>query len=183
MIFAKALRRKDVSASTFAGADEKDTSEASIHDDESEDGEESSGVDFISKAQVLTLATVDVGRIGELPMAIMLLSLSPAELITGGYFAISLLGHGAILGFLCSFAVQPLMLFVGKYMMAAESRLQEQRDRRATLLNEALGSMRMLKFQAWESQVSRRVLKIRAKELGEQRKIFGAEMAETVLFK
>jgi ABC-type multidrug transport system fused ATPase/permease subunit len=165
-VYATALRRKDVTATSTAAEGDADSSDDA----------------FASKAQVITLTTVDAARISEIPMSLQILLMSPAELLVGGYFSIKLLGTGALLGFASSLMLQPLVLAIGKYIMRRTTQLQKKRDERGAMLGEALSAMRMLKFNAWEDAMSRRILRVRKDELGQQRSVWLATILNQLLF-
>lgn len=104
-------------------------------------------------------ARVRLTPVVQIPMSLQILLMSPAELLVGGYFSIKLLGMGAVFGFASSVMLQPLVLGIGKYIMRRTALLQKMRDQRGTQLGEALAAIRMLKFNAWEDAMSRRILR------------------------
>ncbi|KAJ7155701.1 multidrug resistance-associated ABC transporter [Mycena filopes] len=173
-LFAKTLVRKDVASSAAAitaavGADnpaKKDGEEGKEKD--GEEGEDA----FSSKAQVMTLMTTDVDRVGRFCHQMFTLIDAPLELAIGTAFLYSLLGTSAFVGLGVSVLCMPLNHFAGKVVKGAQTNLMKSRDERVALMNEVLGGIRMLKFMAWERSFEARIMKIRAVELRYQRLTF-----------
>ncbi|CEH12058.1 Multidrug resistance-associated protein/mitoxantrone resistance protein, ABC superfamily [Ceraceosorus bombacis] len=184
LLYTAALKRRDVSAASTPSASksseakEADKSEGSTANAAASP---STGA-FSSKGQVLTLATVDSAKVGQMPFNFLMVIVSPAELLVGGSFAIQLLGWAAVVGFGVSLAVQPLLMLVGKIMVRATTGLQAAKDDRNGLVNEAIKAIRMLKLNAWEGLLAERVLSVRQKELLEQRKLFLAQVLNSFIF-
>ncbi|KAH9018832.1 ATP-binding cassette transporter [Lactarius hengduanensis] len=167
ILFAKTLVRKDV-ASSSSPSDNK-AKDKNITDPASESSEKDDEGDFSSKAQIMTLMTTDVGRVGEFSWHIFTLVDSPIEIIIGTIFLYSLLGSSAFVGLAVTCLFLPLNHFAGKVVVGAQENLMKARDERVALMNEVLGGIRMLKFMAWERNFEKRILKIREKELKFQR--------------
>jgi ABC-type multidrug transport system fused ATPase/permease subunit len=163
-IFAKALRRKDASGKKATG------------DKEGEDKDDGSN----SKSQIVNLASVDSERIS---MVIYLITfgMAPAEILLGGFFSIKLLGWGAVIGLSASILLQPIIFYLGKLEASYSSTQQSTRDRKTSLLNEVLQAIRMIKFNAWESQTSARVESVRREELKDQRILFLLDTAQVFI--
>ncbi|KAH9169799.1 ATP-binding cassette transporter [Lactarius sanguifluus] len=167
ILFAKTLVRKDV-ASSSSPSDNK-AKDKNITDTASESSEKDDEGDFSSKAQIMTLMTTDVGRVGEFSWHIFTLVDSPIEIIIGTIFLYSLLGSSAFVGLAVTCIFLPLNHFAGTVVVGAQENLMKARDERVALMNEVLGGIRMLKFMAWERNFEKRILKIREKELKFQR--------------
>lgn len=166
-IFAKSLRRKDASG----GAKKKDGEKTAEDDD---------GSSFATKTQVVNLASVDSERIS---MVIYLITfgMAPVEILIGGFFAIKLLGTGAVVGLIASLLMQPLLLYLGKVEAKNNALQQSTRDKKTSLINEVLTAIRMIKFNAWEPQTTARVKLIRQEELKFQRLLYLIETAENMV--
>ncbi|MCO5565226.1 hypothetical protein L7F22_018899 [Adiantum nelumboides] len=143
-IFAKALRRKDVGgiedfkvndAAAAAGGGGSGGTEGSEAKENDEEEDNDTGSNSFSKAQVINLVSVDAERVSQV-FFLFTLAMAPFEILTGGFFAIYLLGWSAVIGLATSFAFQPLLYFLGKAMTKAEDKHQEVRDRKTSLLNE-----------------------------------------------
>ncbi|UZJ56745.1 hypothetical protein CBS101457_006065 [Exobasidium rhododendri] len=168
-IFGKTLLRKDV------GGEQKAQDRVNVE----EEGDDKTT--FRSKTQVINLISVDVDRVSELDFLISL-GLAPFEILTAAFFAIKLLGWGAVIGLAASFLLQPVTFYIGKVYASVQGRQQEARDRKVTLLNEIFQAIRMIKFNAWEMQTSARVSSIRREELQYQKYLFYLDIAENVVF-
>ncbi|PWN42269.1 P-loop containing nucleoside triphosphate hydrolase protein, partial [Ceraceosorus guamensis] len=184
LLYATALKRRDVSAaSTPSASKSPEAKEADKSEESTANAAASTSTGaFSSKGQVLTLATVDSAKVGQMPFNFLLVIVSPAELLVGGSFAIQLLGWAAVVGFGVSLAAQPLLMLVGKIMVRATTGLQAAKDDRNGLVNEAIKAIRMLKLNAWEGLLAERVLSVRQKELLEQRKLFLAQVLNSFIF-
>ncbi|KAJ7737115.1 multidrug resistance-associated ABC transporter [Mycena metata] len=165
-LFAKTLVRKDVASSTTATTDAS-TSGAPGQEEKPKEEDE-----FSSKAQVMTLMTTDVDRVGRLCHQLFTLIDAPIELCIGTAFLYSLLGVSCFIGLGVSILCMPLNHFAGKIVKGAQTNLMKSRDERVSLMNEVLGGIRMLKFMAWERSFETRIMKIRATELKYQRLTF-----------
>lgn len=188
VIFAKALRRKDAGSANAPGEEgeaEEDKksplTKGADEDKKEEDEDDEDDTSFVSKTQVVNLASVDTERASQL-FYLVTFAMAPIELITGGTFVIKLLGWGALLGFAVSLLIQPLIFLVGKAMVRFEAQQQAVRDRKVTLLNEIFAAIRMVKFNAWEHKMSDRLLDVREKELKCEAKIFVADVITDFFF-
>lgn len=188
-IFAKALRRKDVGgiedfkvndAAAAAGGGGSGGTEGSEAKENDEEEDNDTGSNSFSKAQVINLVSVDAERVSQV-FFLFTLAMAPFEILTGGFFAIYLLGWSAVIGLATSFAFQPLLYFLGKAMTKAEDKHQEVRDRKTSLLNEVIQAVRMIKFNAWESKASARIQHFRDEELHYQKWIYLIETLQGVL--
>ncbi len=55
--------------------------------------------------------------------------------------------------------------FASKIVVDAQDNLMKSRDERTALMNEVLGAIRILKFNAWERKFEKRIHAVRDKEL------------------
>ena len=183
ILFSKTLVRKDVASSTPSKSEEDKDDIGKTKADDEEDGEE----DFSSKAQIMTLMTTDVDRVSQfanhfftlIGMSLSVLSLrllyshvfpdAPIEIIIGIVFLYDLLGVSCFVGLAVACIFIPLNHFASKVVVFAQNNLMEARDQRVALMNEVLGSIRMLKLMAWERPFEARILKVRERDLKYQR--------------
>lgn len=181
-IFAKALRRKDVGGiEDFKVNDAANggTEEDEVNEEDEEDDDDAGSGSF-SKAQVINLVSGDAERVSNV-FYLFTFSMAPFEILIGGYFVVYLLGWSAVIGLATSFAIQPLIYFLGKAMAKAEDKHQEIRDRKTSLLNEVIQAIRMIKFNAWESKASARIQNLRDEELHYQKWLYMIETMQSVL--
>ncbi|KAJ6579193.1 multidrug resistance-associated ABC transporter, partial [Mycena vulgaris] len=158
ILFAKTLVRKDIASSAASTSSSDSPSETPAEDTE-----------FSSKAQIMTLMTTDVDRVGKFSHQIFTLIDAPIELAVGTAFLYKLLGVSCFFGLAVAVLCLPLNHFAGKVVASAQENLMKSRDERVALMNEVLGGIRMLKFMAWERSFEAKVMKIRVKELKYQR--------------
>ncbi|KAJ7654642.1 multidrug resistance-associated ABC transporter [Mycena polygramma] len=168
-LFAKTLVRKDVASSAAS----PDAPPAGGESDAPGGQDESS--EFSSKAQIMTLMTTDVDRVGQFSQQLFVLIDAPMEIAVGTVFLYSLLGPSCLIGLAVAVLLLPLNHYAGKTIAGAQDNLMKARDERVALMNEVLGGIRMLKFMAWERSFETRIMKIRAKELKYQRLNFTIE--------
>jgi hypothetical protein len=165
ILFAKTLVRKDVASSSGPSENQpKDKNDADSASESSEKKDDEG--DFSSKAQVMTLMTTDVDRVGEfswhmftlvgashvLPVPVTAFlnccQDSPIEIVVGTIFLYTLLGSSAFVGLAVTCLFLPLNHFAGKIVVGAQESLMKARDERVALMNEILGAIRMLKVFA-----------------------------------
>ncbi len=157
ILFAKTLVRKDITSSA-AGDDKKNTSsdaENSNGDGAGPANEKQDGNEFSSKAQIMTLMTIDVSRVSALAWhifylfsashlsalscAILILNITvdtPIEIVVGTLFLYSLLGVSCLFGLAVIILCLPLNHFTGSVVVGAQGKLMKARDERIALMNE-----------------------------------------------
>ncbi|KZO97554.1 multidrug resistance-associated ABC transporter [Calocera viscosa TUFC12733] len=185
-LFAKTLIRKDVASSSSSAPSEGATPAASdagsAKDGKEKEKKDEEDDDFSSKAQVMTLMTVDVDRVSEFSWHFFSLIDAPVEIVIGSMFLYRLLGVSSLLGLAVSVLFLPLTHMASKVVVYAQDNLMKARDERVSLMNELLGAIRMVKFMAWERSSEKRVLTVRAKELKFQRLNYIIETAFTFIW-
>ncbi|KAJ7147015.1 multidrug resistance-associated ABC transporter, partial [Mycena epipterygia] len=160
VLFAKTLVRKDIASSAASPS----PSDAPPSDAPAREENE-----FSSKAQIMTLMTTDVDRVGKFTQHIFTAIDAPIELLVGTVFLYKLLGVSCFFGLGVAVLFLPLNHFAGSIVAGAQDKLMKSRDERVALMNEVLGGIRMLKFMAWERSFEARIMEIRARELKHQR--------------
>ncbi|KAJ7108814.1 multidrug resistance-associated ABC transporter [Mycena epipterygia] len=160
VLFAKTLVRKDIASSVAS---------PSPSDAPSSDAPAPEENEFSSKAQIMTLMTTDVDRVGKFTQHIFTVIDAPIELVVGTVFLYKLLGVSCFFGLGVAVLFLPLNHFAGSIVAGAQDKLMKSRDERVALMNEVLGGIRMLKFMAWERSFEARIMEIRARELKHQR--------------
>ncbi|PSR83532.1 hypothetical protein PHLCEN_2v5686 [Hermanssonia centrifuga] len=138
ILFAKTLVRKDITSSA-AGDDKKNTSsdaENSNGDGAGPANEKQDGNEFSSKAQIMTLMTIDVSRVSALAWHIFYLFNTPIEIVVGTLFLYSLLGVSCLFGLAVIILCLPLNHFTGSVVVGAQGKLMKARDERIALMNE-----------------------------------------------
>ncbi|CAH7666033.1 hypothetical protein PPACK8108_LOCUS348 [Phakopsora pachyrhizi] len=118
-----------------------------------------------TKSQVLNLFTIDADRVADFGMSCFSLIDAPSEVIIGTVFLYDLLGIASIVGIAVSVLFIPLNHYTSKWYATVQDNLMVARDRRVSLMNEVLSSIRMIKYMAWESPFEKKILRSREYEL------------------
>lgn len=92
------------------------------------------------------------------------------------------IGWSALAALVVLFALAPLTKYVAKKFTALDTEMMAHRDRRVTLMTQALGAIRVVKYFAWEKSVSKEVSDIREKELSSRRRLAQAEMISSLAY-
>ncbi|TIA89316.1 hypothetical protein E3P99_02108 [Wallemia hederae] len=163
LLYAKTLSKKDISV---ASNGEDDDSEITVK----------------SKSQVMNLMTVDADRISQSSIMVFTLMDAPIELAVGSIFLYTLLGHSALVGLLVIILFLPLNHYSGKFVVKAQDNLMEARDRRTSIMNEVLSSIRIIKLAGSERQVMSRILGVRRAELYQQKLNYLIEVAFNLIW-
>lgn len=114
---------------------------------------------------IVNLMSTDAARIADFATQWSALVRAPTELAFGIYFLYRLLGWSSIMGLLVIVATLPLNHFNTKWFIRLQAQLMKTRDKRVSLMNEVLQGIRQIKFFAWESNWSKRILESRDAEL------------------
>lgn len=85
------------------------------------------------------------------------------------------LGLTAIAALIAFFSLAPLTKYVAKKFTTLEEDMMSFRDKRVTLMTQALNAIRVVKYFAWEKSVEKEVMEIREKELMSRRKLARSE--------
>ena len=172
LIFNKTLRRKDVSGvsnvRTRASATSSDdaASDASSDDsDESDDADLTKPAGFKSKNSVTNLFAIDSERVSDFVTWSSSLYDAPIEILIGTIFLYNLIGYAALIGISVAVFFLPLNNWASRNFTVTQDKLMATRDRRVSLMNEVLSSIRMIKFYAFERAFEQRILAARADEL------------------
>ncbi|KAL1925489.1 uncharacterized protein VTP21DRAFT_372 [Calcarisporiella thermophila] len=146
-VYAKSLRRKDL---TGLVVDEKEVDDASQAD--------------IGK--ITNLMAVDTHRVGVISSFWYFLVVCPVTIVIGFAFLCTVIGFwSAIFGFAVMVLIIPLNSVVSRLYNHYQNRLMAARDSRISLMNELLQGIRMVKFFAWEPRFRDRILDVRKHEL------------------
>ncbi|KAL8277515.1 hypothetical protein RQP46_010070 [Phenoliferia psychrophenolica] len=179
LVFDKTLKRKDVAG--VAGASKPDSEDGAAKSDESENkgllemGE--TDENFSSKSQVLNLFTIDVDRVADFSIWCFSIVDAPAEIIIGTFFLYQLLGYAAFVGISVAVLFLPLNHYTSTAFANVQDKLMGARDKRVSLMNEVLQSVRMIKYMAIEKPFEDRIMESRAEELRHLRRNFMLEVS------
>ncbi|KAJ7501444.1 hypothetical protein B0H11DRAFT_721357 [Mycena galericulata] len=128
ILFAKTLVRKDIASAAATSPSPSAVGETAPNIPSSE---------FSSKAQIMTLMTTDVDRVGKFSQQLFTIVDAPIELAIGTFFLYNLLGVSAFFGLGVAVLCLPLNHYAGKIVAGAQENLMKARDERVALMNEA----------------------------------------------
>ena len=115
---------------------------------------------------IVSLVSLDSMRLGVAMGYLHYLWSSPFLIVIAVYLLYDLLGSPALAGLLLMFILTPANIKVAKAMEKLNAKLMKTKDRRASLLDETLQSIRMIKVFAWEQFFMDRVKAVRDEEIG-----------------
>ncbi|KAI5116711.1 hypothetical protein M0805_003223 [Coniferiporia weirii] len=153
-IYDKALKRRDFSGIVAA----KDVGKEG---DKGKD-DPKAGADI---GKIVNLMSADSNRIAMIVSGMYFIYGAPFEIIIACTFLYQLLGWSAFAGFLVLLLGWPLNSFIARRAIRIQKGVLAARDKRMGVLNELIGSVKFIKFFAWEERWITRTLEARAKEL------------------
>lgn len=90
------------------------------------------------------------------------------------------IGWSALAALAVLFTLAPLTNYVAKKFTHLDEEMMAHRDRRVTLMTQALNAIRVVKYFAWEKSVSKEVTDVREKELLSRRRLARAEVISSL---
>ncbi len=90
------------------------------------------------------------------------------------------IGWSALAALIVLFTLAPLTQYVAKRFTKLDEEMMSHRDHRVTLMTQAMNSIRVVKYFAWEKSVSKEVTEIREKELSSRRRLAKAEVVSSL---
>ncbi|CBF71442.1 hypothetical protein AN6779.2 [Aspergillus nidulans FGSC A4] len=166
VITKKALTLRDTAVAERAssGSDEETDDEGDGNDDERPPQ---------TKHSILNLLGVDVERISDFIAYSHLLLDCVVESVLTTAFLVYLMGWKATsAGCAIPILLTPLYFSVTKQYSEKEQALMDRRDEKSASLTEMIQGIRQIKFSALEAEWYEKILKLRTKELDEQRAVF-----------
>ncbi len=85
------------------------------------------------------------------------------------------IGWAALAALIVLFTLAPLTRFVARNFTHLDEQMMHERDRRVTLMTQALNAIRVVKFFAWEKSVEKEVQTVRDQELLNRKRMAQAE--------
>lgn len=119
---------------------------------------------------IVSLVSLDSQRLGAAMGYLHYLWSSPFLIILSVWMLYDLLGNPALSGLAFMAILTPANIHLAKAMENLNGQLMKTKDRRASLLDETLQSIRMIKLFAWESSFMERVSMVREEEIGLMKK-------------
>ncbi|KAJ3414390.1 hypothetical protein HDV05_006664 [Chytridiales sp. JEL 0842] len=180
-IYGKSLRRAaGVVASTPAAAAAKSDEEEKGKKVDEEEGEkkedsaekkeeekkEESNEGETTLGKIVTLMSVDVGRVVDYMCYVHNLFLgTPLSIVLTFVFLYQILGWSSLVGLATILASGPLNTYLGSWINTVQDELMTATDNRVDATNEMLNGIRIIKYFGWENRFIDKVVKLRAKEL------------------
>ncbi|XWX00320.1 hypothetical protein V2A60_008340 [Cordyceps javanica] len=190
LIFAKALRRKDIKAAahindeeakptgangTATDATKKQTGEnakAKTHDTTENPSK--------SRQAIMNLIGVDVKHISDFAMYQVLIVSSIGKLVIFSVYLVQVIGAVPFLAGAFAWAsLLPVNAIASRRYIGAETKLMRDRDQKLAVVSEAVNGLRRIKFSALEAQWEERILERREEELKTLWRVF---LANTMVF-
>lgn len=165
VVFAKAMRRKDVKQTKKPSTE--DTSSEGLTKAESEVGEDDEDVQKKGRQSIINHAAVDARRICDFAAFNYMIPQAILRIIIGAAFLVKILGwRSAFAGLSVAALVTPLNIYAAKELSRAQDSLMKFRDNKLAIVTEVLQGIRQIKFSALEEQWQERVRESRETELG-----------------
>lgn len=149
-VYAKALRRKDVSVAGEA--------------DEKSEGQANNG-------QIINLMAIDAFKVSEICAYLhYLVAAVPVELVIAIALLYGVLGWSALAGIVGMIIMLPFNYWMSSRFSKIQEDLMKTTDIRINRMNELLNSVRIIKYFAWETSFMKDINSCRAKELYQLRR-------------
>ncbi|KAJ7069893.1 hypothetical protein C8F01DRAFT_1114453 [Mycena amicta] len=172
-VYDKALRRKDYAglidkdkvraaaeAKQPAAKSQKKTKAQKAADEKADDPK--SGADT---GKVMNLMAGDQTRVSAILSGAYNIYGAPMEIIVGSWFLYALLGWSAFAGFVVLLVGWPLNSYIARRRVRMHKGELKARDGRMSVINELIGSVKFIKFFAWEERWIHRALDAREVEM------------------
>ncbi|KAJ6542780.1 multidrug resistance-associated ABC transporter [Mycena capillaripes] len=171
-IYYKALTRKDLSGivnKEKAGKVEGDSPKAATKEDKAKAKAEEEKADGpkagADTGKIVNLMANDTETLSFITSSLFFLYAAPFEVIIGSVFLYQLLGWSAFTGFAVLVACWPLNSYLTKRSFSIFKGLSTAKDKRMGVLDELIGSIKFIKFFAWEERWIGRAMAAREEEM------------------
>ncbi|ORX38217.1 ABC transporter type 1, transmembrane domain-containing protein [Kockovaella imperatae] len=168
-VFAKALRRQDMSGSVKSSAkegSEKDTTESTAS---------------ATDGKIANLVSYDAFQTTEICAYLYYLVSCPLAIIINSILLYSTLGVAAFAGMGVLVLMIPIQAVVGKLFTVVQKRFMAAVDLRLEAVTEVIAHIKLIKFNAWETKFFDRMSTTRTKELYYLAQRFGVSCLSNVL--
>ncbi|KAG8768254.1 hypothetical protein FRC12_005683 [Ceratobasidium sp. 428] len=164
-VYEKALKRKDVT-----GAVQKDKDKDTKGKGKEKEGapQDSSSADV---GKIVSLIAADSDRVSRFVSLGPFIYDAPISIIVACWMLYNLMGWTAFAGYVAMLIALPLNTIIVRRTSSFQRSVSAMRDRRMRAMNEAIQSIKFIKFSAWESRWIMRVLDARQAELQWLRKL------------
>ncbi|KAG9084654.1 hypothetical protein FRC06_003960, partial [Ceratobasidium sp. 370] len=164
-VYEKALKRKDVT-----GAVQKDKEKDSKGKGKEKEGapQDSSSADV---GKIVSLIAADSDRVSRFVSLGPFIYDAPISIVIACMMLYNFMGWTAFAGYVAMLFALPLNTIIVRRTSSLQRSVSAMRDRRMRAMNEAIQSIKFIKFSAWESRWIMRVLDARQAELSWLRKL------------
>ncbi|CAE6421059.1 unnamed protein product [Rhizoctonia solani] len=165
-VYEKALKRKDVTGAVQKNQekDVKGKGKAAKPDAP----QDSSSADV---GKIVSLIAADSERVSRFVSMGPFIYDAPLSIIIACTMLYNLMGWTAFVGYLAMLIALPINAIIVRQTASFQRSVSAMRDRRMRAMNEAIQSIKFIKFSAWESRWINRVLDARSEELKWLRKL------------
>ena len=132
--------------------------------------------------EITNLVAVDAQRLQDLTTYLHALWYSFVQIFLSLWLLWNLLGPSCLGGFAVILLIIPLTKIVAQWMGEKQKHLMVAKDGRVEINNEVLGSMKVIKIQAWEEPFQKKIEDLRNKELHELMAYFVAKAISTLIY-
>ncbi|CAE6437640.1 unnamed protein product [Rhizoctonia solani] len=165
-IYEKALKRKDVTGAVQKNQ-EKDV-KGKGKEAKPDAPQDSSSADV---GKIVSLIAADAERVARFVSMGPFIYDAPLSIIIACSMLYNLMGWTAFAGYLAMLVALPVNAIIVRQTSSLQRSVSAMRDRRMRAMNEAIQSIKFIKFSAWESRWINRVLDARNEELDWLRKL------------
>ncbi|CAE6413166.1 unnamed protein product [Rhizoctonia solani] len=165
-VYEKALKRKDVTGAVQKNQ-EKDV-KGKGKEAKSEAPQDSSSADV---GKIVSLIAADSERVSRFVSMGPFIYDAPLSVIIACTMLYNLMGWTAFAGYVAMLIALPINTIIVRRTSSFQRSVSAMRDRRMRAMNEAIQSIKFIKFSAWESRWVNRVLDARSDELKWLRKL------------
>ena len=126
--------------------------------------------DEAALGQLITFTTADHERIQEAVVNSCMLVGTPVMFLISIIYSVNLVGPSALVGGLAMLLFYPTMGIVAAVAAKLRLKVVTITDKRVTMMDEIINSMRLIKMYAWEEPFIQRVEELRRQEISQLRK-------------
>ena len=119
----------------------------------------------LTNGKLVNHISTDVSRIDFCCSFLQLAFTAPVQMIVCLVILLVNLGPSALAGFAFFILMTPVQTVVMKHFIKLRHKSMAWTDKRAKLLQELLGSMKIIKYFAWEVPYLKRIAELRGKEM------------------
>ncbi|CAE6351129.1 unnamed protein product [Rhizoctonia solani] len=167
-VYEKALKRKDVTGAVQKNQEKDTKGKGKGKEAKPEAPQDSSSADV---GKIVSLIAADSERVSRFVSMGPFIYEAPLSIIIACTMLYNLMGWTAFAGYVAMLIALPINTIIVRRTSSFQRSVSAMRDRRMRAMNEAIQSIKFIKFSAWESRWVNRVLDARSDELKWLRKL------------